>query len=56
MSTRIAGITPEGAISTIVTAEIRERDEYLTRVGDHSGFELFFCSASGGEQFGQNAV
>jgi hypothetical protein len=52
----IGGITAEGAVSAVVPAEIREREENLARVGDDAGLESFFGGAGGGQEFGQIGV
>src|SRR5882724_260758 len=42
VSARFAGISTEGAIATVVAAQVRQRDEDLARVGNDIGFESLF--------------
>ncbi len=53
MRARITGIAAEGAISTVVTAEVGQRDEHLTRVGDHGWLEALFGRTGGGQKIWQ---
>ncbi len=52
----IAGIAAEGAVSAVVAAEIGQRQEDFSRVGDDAGLEALFGGAGGGEKFGKIVV
>ena len=56
MGAGIARIAAEGAIPAVVAAKIRQRDEYLARVGYDAGLEALFCSTGGRQQARQTAV
>ena len=45
MRSGFSGIAAESAVTAVVAAEIRQRQENLPRVGDDTGFEVFFCGA-----------
>ena len=48
MRAGLAGVFAEGAVAAVVAAEIGERDENFSRVGDDAGLELVFCGVRGG--------
>jgi hypothetical protein len=49
----LAGIAAEGAISTIVAAEVGEWNENLSGVGDYAGLEPLAGFSCGGEKLGE---
>src|SRR5579863_8159461 len=53
---RISRIAAEGAVSAVVTAEIGQRQEDLTRVSNDAGFEAFLGGTRGGEKLGKVVV
>jgi hypothetical protein len=53
MSTRIAGISTEGAVSAVVTTQISEWKKDFTRVCDYVGFKSLLGFECSSEQHGE---
>ncbi len=54
MRARLTGIAAVGTVAAIIAAQIRQRDENFSRIGNDAGTILLLQSASGGQQFGES--
>src|ERR1700690_1512058 len=53
---RFTGIAPEDAISAVISAKVRERNEAFARIGDHPGFEAVRRCARSRQKLGKFVI
>ena len=56
VSAGFAGIAAEDAVAAIIAAQVGQRDEDLTRIGDDPGLEALLGCKRGGEEGGEFVV